>query len=214
MPPKNKINAVLQSRLPIVFALAYVACGAIWLVINDRFLSSLGAHPVLHTLIDLLFVAVTACVFYLLFKRRKMASMPIRRQVVSGEHDSLLKRFFDLPFIGMAVIDPTSTRWLQVNDRLCQIFGYTREEMLRMTWVGVTHPADLAKDLHDFQRCARGEIQSYALEKRFLHKSGDILIARIEVNSEYADDGTVESFLVALEDITLRKQAEEALRGS
>ena len=86
MPPKNKINAVLQSRLPIVFALAYVACGAIWLVINDRFLSSLGAHPVLHTLIDLLFVAVTACVLYLLFKRRKMASMPIRRQVVSGGH--------------------------------------------------------------------------------------------------------------------------------
>ena len=146
MPPKNKINAVFQSRLPIVFALAYVACGALWLIINDRFLNGLGTASVIHTLIDLLFVAVTACVFYLLFKRYKRASLPLPRPGASSEHDSLLKRFFDLPFIGMAVIDPTTTRWLQVNDRLCQIFGYTREEMLRMTWVGVTHPADLAKD--------------------------------------------------------------------
>jgi PAS domain S-box-containing protein len=52
-------------------------------------------------------------------------------------------RFYELPFIGMAMTDPTTRRWLQVNDRLCEILGYPREQLLSLSWVEITHPDDL-----------------------------------------------------------------------
>ena len=68
MPLKNKINAVLKSRLQAIFALAYAIFGAIWVIVNNRFLAGLSSNPATHTLIDLLFIAITGCIFYLLFK--------------------------------------------------------------------------------------------------------------------------------------------------
>src|SRR5690606_11836633 len=63
------------------------------------------------------------------------------------EREALVRRFFELPFIGMAISSPTDKRWLEVNGRLCEIMGYEREELLARTWAEMTHPDDVAANV-------------------------------------------------------------------
>ena len=83
----------------------------------------------------------------LLLLRQQQRTHQLELLTESSERDRLLKRFYDMPFIGMAVIDSGSKRWTQVNDRLCQMLGYEAHELLQLTWVDITHPDDLARDL-------------------------------------------------------------------
>lgn len=163
--------------------------------------------------VTLVAVSVVAIVLMLLWRQQRR-SYQLELLNESNERDRLLKRFYDLPFVGMAITHPHSKRWLQVNDKLCAIMGYTREELLQMEWSKMTHADDLQTDLKDFERCLRGEIQSYSLEKRFIHKSGSIIDTHIEVNCIHKASGEVEAFLMAIEDITERNRAELALRKS
>ena len=76
--------------------------------------------------------------------------------VHTAEQDKLLKYFYELPFIGMGITSPENKRWLRFNDQLCEILGYSREELEKKTWVETTHPEDLAKDIAEFERVIRG----------------------------------------------------------
>lgn len=129
----------------------------------------------------------------------------------SSEQDRLLKMFFDLPFMGMAILDPSSRRWLQVNDRLCEMLGYGREELLaEHTWDALTHPDDLATDMAQQRRLLAGEIDGYQMEKRFLRKDGTSLEVDLAVKCVRRDDGNVEYVVKTLRDIGDRKRLEVA----
>src|ERR1700704_7197410 len=67
------------------------------------------------------------------------------------------RRYFELGLIGMAITSPTKG-CVEVNDEICRILGYDRSELLKMTWAEMTHPADLAADVANFQRVLAGEI--------------------------------------------------------
>jgi diguanylate cyclase (GGDEF)-like protein/PAS domain S-box-containing protein len=150
----------------------------------------------------------------LLLWRQQQRSYQLELLSESNARDRLLKRFYDLPFIGMGVSDPVNGRWLQVNDRLCEIFGYTREKLLQMTLYEITHPEDLAANINDFKSFLRSEMQRFARDKRYLHKNGNIIATRTEVDCTRAQDGSIEMLLVMVEDITERKEAEQALQKS
>lgn len=125
----------------------------------------------------------------------------------SAEQDRLLKLFFELPFMGMAIMDPWNRRWLHVNDRLCEMLGYGREELLAgHTWDELTHPDDLAADMAQYRRLLAGEIEGYRMEKRFLRKDGLLLEADLSVKCARRDDGGVEYLVKTLEDIGDRKR--------
>ncbi|MBL0173043.1 MAG: PAS domain S-box protein [Gemmatimonadaceae bacterium] len=128
----------------------------------------------------------------------------------AGDHE----QFYDLPFIGMAVTSPSSKLWLQVNETLCEILGYPREELIAKTWAELTHPDDLSADLTEFDRVMRGESEGYKLEKRFVRKDGAVIPAAIDVKCERAPDGRIERFYVTVADISQRSATESALRAS
>lgn len=125
--------------------------------------------------------------------------------------DELLTRFFSLPFIGMAVTSPSSKHWLRFNDRLCEILGYTREEMARVPWSEMTHPGDLGKNVAEFERVMRGESEGYLMEKRFVRKDGAVVETMIDVKCVRAADGAVDYLVTTVEDITERKARERRL---
>ena len=148
----------------------------------------------------------------LLLLRQQQRTHALELLTESSERDRLLKRFYDMPFIGMAVIDIESKRWTQVNERLCEMLGYEAHELLRMTWIDITHPEDLERDLELNQAFIDGKLDHILIEKRLLHRSGKSLIVRIEANAIRDLQGKIEHYLVAVEDITERRTAENALR--
>lgn len=126
--------------------------------------------------------------------------------------EGLLQLFFDLPFIGMATSSPETKRWLRCNDRLCEILGYSREQLLQKTWTEITHPDDLAADVAQFERVMRGETDGYAMDKRFLQPDGTTVHAAMDVRAVRRPDRSVELFMCTVQDITERKQRELQLR--
>jgi PAS domain S-box-containing protein len=146
---------------------------------------------------------------------RQAADWIERTQAEQALHASeeRFRRYFDLGLIGMAITTP-SQGVLEVNDCLCEILGYSRSELLHMTWAEITHPDDLAADQAQFARVLAKEIDGYSIDKRWIKKDGEITYTDISVNCVRKRDRSVDYFVALVQDITQRKQAEGALRES
>jgi PAS domain S-box-containing protein len=103
-------------------------------------------------------------------------------------------------------------RWLRVNQRLCEIVGYTREELLEKAIQDITHPEDLDADLQQVGRLLAGRIETYSMEKRYIKKDGSIVWINLTSSLVREPSGDPKYFIAVVEDISERKRAEEALR--
>ncbi len=120
--------------------------------------------------------------------------------------EARFRSYFDLPLHGIAITSPAKG-WIQVNDRLCTILGYTQDKIVRMTWSEMTHPDDLAADLAQFERMLAGQIEQYQMEKRFIRKDGNVIWTNLAVGCVRHADGRVDYVIALIDDITERKQA-------
>ena len=134
------------------------------------------------------------------------------KQAEEAVRESLLRfrRFFELPMIGSCITSPTKG-WLEVNDRLCQILGYSREELWPSTWADLTHPEDLGAEVERFEGVLRGEIDAYSMEKRFVRKDGSPVSTDLSVAAVRKTDGSVDYLVALVQDITDRKKAAERI---
>ncbi|MCP9441615.1 MAG: response regulator [Nitrospira sp.] len=132
---------------------------------------------------------------------------------LSDIHHLTFHTVFEEAAIGMALVSPEG-RWLFVNRALCDILGYSVEELTHTTFQALTHPDDLASNIALAERMLSGETSSYQLEKRYLHKSGRVVWALLNVTLVRNPDGTPRFFFSQIQDITDRKQAELALKTS
>jgi PAS domain S-box-containing protein len=130
-----------------------------------------------------------------------------------GASEECFRRYFELGLIGMAITSPTKG-CLEVNDEICKILGYSRSELLRMTWAQMTHPDDVAADVANFDRVMKGETDGYSIDKRWIRKDGQVIHTTISVKCLRLPDGTIDYFLALLQDISERKRAEEALAAA
>jgi PAS domain S-box-containing protein len=121
------------------------------------------------------------------------------------------RRYFDLGLIGMALTSPTKG-CLEVNDELCRIFGYPREELMRLSWPQLTHPDDVAADVVQFEKVVAGEEEGYVIDKRFIRKDGRTVWCTMAAQCVRAADGSVDFFVALVQDMTQRLQTEDALR--
>jgi PAS domain S-box-containing protein len=122
-----------------------------------------------------------------------------------------IRNFFELPLIGMAITSP-STGWLQVNDKLCDMFGYSRQELLQHNWADLTHSDDFVAHLEHCNRLLCGESDGYTMDKRFIRKDGKIICTSLSVRCVRDAAGNVDYLVVLIQDITKRKKAEKMLR--
>ncbi len=136
-----------------------------------------------------------------------------RAEEALKQSERRFRNYFEQGLIGMAVTS-VDKRWLEVNDRLCEIMGYSKEELHQKTWAELTHPDDVEPNLRVFNPLLAGEIEHFTLNKRYLKKDGSIVHTTIHTRAFRKEDGTIDHIVTLIEDITARKQAEEALQQS
>jgi PAS domain S-box-containing protein len=144
-------------------------------------------------------------------QRAQMLVERARTEATRRASEERFRRYFELGLVGMAITS-ASKLCVDVNDHLCNMLGYSRDELLQMTWAQLTHPDDLLADVPQFNRVMDGEIDGYSLDKRFLRKDGRVLHTIISVKCLRLQNGAVDYFVSLVQDITARKQAEESLR--
>src|SRR5215510_1172498 len=126
-----------------------------------------------------------------------------------SDSESRFRATFENAAVGIAHVAPDG-RWLEVNQRLCDIVGYTREELMTKTFGDITHPDDLELDWNQARRLLAGEIENYSMEKRYYHKDGSVVWANLTVSLMREEDGSPDYFISIVEDICTRKWMEEA----
>jgi diguanylate cyclase (GGDEF)-like protein/PAS domain S-box-containing protein len=118
---------------------------------------------------------------------------------------------FDQAAVGIAHVSP-SGHFLQVNEGLCAMLGYTQEELLGARFQDVTHPDDLTRNLAQFEQLLSGQVDSYAINKRFFRKDGSQIwsVARTALVRDASSEP--QYTISVIEDMSDRVRAEEALR--
>jgi PAS domain S-box-containing protein len=129
---------------------------------------------------------------------------------------------FEQAAVGIAHV-AIDGRWLRVNQKLCNILGYSALELQNLTFLDITHPDDLDADLAYMQQLLTGEIQTYSMEKRYFHKSGEVVwieltVSLVRAGAEDEQDldrnmGTPQYFISVVEEINDRKQDEAELHA-
>ena len=124
--------------------------------------------------------------------------------------DALFQNAFEFAAIGMALVSPEG-KWLRVNHSVCEITGYTEAELLERTFQDITHPEDLDADLANVGKMLAGDIKTYQMEKRYLHKNGSIVSVLLSVSLVRNKSGEPLFFISQIQDITRQKKSEQKL---
>jgi diguanylate cyclase (GGDEF)-like protein/PAS domain S-box-containing protein len=123
------------------------------------------------------------------------------------------RSIFDHAPIGVAMVS-LEGRYVQVNRSLCEILGYTEDQLQALTWQEITHPDDLAASSACARRLVEGEFPSYHLDERFLHADGNTVWASLSVSLVRDAEGEPLYFVSQIQDASERKRFESALRES
>lgn len=132
---------------------------------------------------------------------RKRAREELRR------NEELFRRTFESAGVGVAYVT-LDGRWLRVNNKLCEMSGYPREELLRMTFLELTPAEDRQASIDRIRRMLAGELGPYSLERRYVRKDGSRVWVNLSVSLVRDTIGEPDFLLCLAEDITERKIAE------
>lgn len=115
--------------------------------------------------------------------------------------------------LGMALVS-LEGRWLDVNEALCRILGYPREELLQVDFQRLTHPADLQTDLALVEDLLAGRRSHYHLEKRYIGRDGNVIWARLSVSLVRNECGEPLHFVSQIQDVSAQRSSEQRLYES
>ncbi|MCC7439503.1 MAG: PAS domain S-box protein [Armatimonadetes bacterium] len=130
-----------------------------------------------------------------------------RKQVEEAlrESEALFHTAFDSAPIGMALVS-IEGHWLQVNRALCQIVGYSEEELLQTNFQSITHTDDLEPQMDLLYRTLIGELPGYQMEKRYIHKQGYSVWTQLSVSIVRDPQSKPLYFISQIQDITAQRQ--------
>ena len=113
--------------------------------------------------------------------RRKRAEESLR------ESEERFRTIFEQAAVGVAQVDSRTGRFMRINMKLCDIVGYSPEELLSLSFQDITHPDNIQTDLDRVARLLAGEIGTYSIEKRYIHKNGSTVWAALTVSPMRAE---------------------------
>ena len=123
------------------------------------------------------------------------------------ESEELFKVTFDAAGVGIAHISPNG-QWLRVNEKLLEISGYSRQELLSRTYLDMTPAADWQNSFDRTRKILDGDLASYSVEKRYVRKNGSRIWINLSVSLVRKPSGEPDFLVCVAEDITKRKLTE------
>ncbi len=133
-------------------------------------------------------------------QRSQTVAMDLRQK-------QLLNNFYTLPFIGMGILSISMEKWIHFNDKMCEIFGYTREEFNEMGWHDLSG-LPCKEEQEGISALKEGRVDEFCEEKSLQRKNGEKAVTEVHFRLVTQEDGTPDYLVVTVEDITKRKQAE------
>jgi PAS domain S-box-containing protein len=129
------------------------------------------------------------------------------------DNEHRFRTTFENAAVGIAHV-ALDGRWLRVNNRLCDIVGYHRDQLLQKTFQDITHPDDLQGDLDLMNRLVAGEINTYSMEKRYIRSTGEPVWVNLTVSFNDDSDGSAGYAISVIEDIDEKVRNRQALIAS
>jgi len=127
------------------------------------------------------------------------------------ESEERFRALFEQAAVGVAQIVTETGQFLRLNQKYCDILGYSREEMEAHTFQKITHPADLQADLDNMERLKQGHIREFSMEKRYYRKDNSIVWVNLTVSPMWRVGEEPYHHIAVVEDITERKKSQEKL---
>jgi diguanylate cyclase len=133
-------------------------------------------------------------------------------QTMMAHSEGKFKYIFDYSAVGKSLISPAGE--MQVNNKLCEMLGYTKEEFLSKKWQDISHPDEVDATRREMDSLLSGAKNHVQFEKKYIRKDGSIMWGEVHSSIRRDDEGNPLYFMTSVIDITQRKQYEEALRVS
>tara|TARA_R110001606_G_scaffold35062_2_gene102449 strand:- start:1373 stop:4330 length:2958 start_codon:yes stop_codon:yes gene_type:complete len=130
-----------------------------------------------------------------------------RTQLKLERNEESFIKTFDNSIIGMAMVG-FDGKFIKVNKSLANSLGYSANELTELTFQDLTHPEDLAKNVSLLQKVLDHELESYQIEKRYVHKNGSLVYVVLTTTMVKDLDGNPSYMISQVQDITSKKEAE------
>jgi PAS domain S-box-containing protein len=144
----------------------------------------------------------------------KLLRQQVRKRTADlSESEARFRATFEQAAVGIAHVSPDGN-FLRLNQKFCDIVGYSQKELLALTFQDITHPDDMETDKGLVQELLDGKNDSYTLDKRYLRKDGSIVWVSLTVKILRQEDGAPRWFVSVIENISDRVRAEDQLRKS
>jgi PAS domain S-box-containing protein len=112
--------------------------------------------------------------------------------------------------VGMVMLT-ANREWIEANPRFCRLVGYSEKELLGTTWIQLTHPDDLPAEDANVKQMLDGTVKGFVMDKRFLRRDGKTLYVSLSMQCMRKKTGEVDCILALAQDMTARKQNEQAI---
>lgn len=162
--------------------------------------------------LGLLLALVCSYLVLLILRRPAQLQLLLQKQAARLYNSEIqFKTIFDHAAIGIARINSQTGMFLQANQKLCEMLGYSYEEMYEMNFQGITHPDDLVEDLRLMELLNQGISQEFKMQKRLLNKRGEFIWVNLTVSTLGHKGEALITRIAIIEDISARKAAENEL---
>lgn len=208
----DKLKAIVKSS-PFIITIIYLVVGGFWIQYSDQ--AVLAMFDDVDTITQIqsfkgwFYVLSSGVLIFILVHQSNLLIEQLFGD--TQKQRDKFKATFEYAPVGIAHHKPDE-KWILVNQYLCNLLGYKKDELLQLPFEDFIHPDDLEEGRKLDQEIVEGSINKYKIEKRYKRKDGTYINVRLSKSAVYHKNEEVNYLIAAIEDVTQQKQREQKLK--